>query len=221
MMSASTMPRILSSSSPWEATLKKGPAPRRLVLASASPRRRDLLAASGFEVVIRPAEVEELSGGLSPRELVLANAEMKALAVASSPSSFKGDLVLGADTIVVLDGEILGKPRDLSHAAEMLARLGGRIHEVLTGVCLLRAGTLVRCSFAETTRVAFRSLDEAAISSYLGEIDPLDKAGSYAAQEDRGRLIERIEGSLDNVIGLPVARVVAALETHFAELPGG
>jgi septum formation protein len=202
-------------------TLKHGLSPRRLVLASASPRRRDLLAASGFEVVIRPAPVEEFSGGLSPRDLVLANAEMKAISIATSPASFKGDLVLGADTVVVLDGEILGKPRDHAHAAEMLTRLGGRVHEVLTGVCLLRAGTITRCSFVESTRVSFRNLDETAISSYLEEIDPLDKAGSYAAQDDRGRLIEQIEGSLDNVIGLPVARVVAALKTHFAELPCG
>ncbi|MFZ0615599.1 MAG: Maf family protein [Chthoniobacterales bacterium] len=189
--------------------------PRRLVLASASPRRRDLLGGVGFEVIIRPADVEELTGGLSPRDLVLANAEMKALSVAAVTP---GDLVLGADTIVVLDGEILGKPRDLAHAAEMLARLGGRVHEVLTGVCLLRGGAVSRCSFVESTRVSFRALDETIIANYLAEIDPLDKAGAYAAQEDQGRLIERIEGSLENVIGLPVARVLEAIETHFTEL---
>jgi septum formation protein len=196
----------------------KGPVPRRLVLASASPRRRDLLGGVGFEVIIRPADVEELTGGLSPRDLVLANAEMKALSVAAVTP---GDLVLGADTIVVLDGEILGKPRDLAHAAEMLARLGGRVHEVLTGVCLLRGGAVSRCSFVESTRVSFRALDETIIANYLAEIDPLDKAGAYAAQEDQGRLIERIEGSLENVIGLPVARVLEAIETHFTELPAG
>ena len=197
---------------------KNGHVPRRLVLASASPRRRDLLTAAGFEVVIRPAEVEELTGGLSARALVLANAELKALAVAAHT---QGDLVLGADTIVVLDGEILGKPRDLSHAAEMLGRLGGKTHEVLTGVCLIRGGAVTQCSFVESTRVAFRPLDEAIIEAYLADIDPLDKAGSYAAQEDRGRLIEQIEGSMENVIGLPVARVLAAIETHFTELPRG
>jgi septum formation protein len=196
----------------------KGPVPHRLVLASASPRRRDLLGGVGFEVIIRPADVEELTGGLSPRDLVLANAEMKALSVAAVTP---GDLVLGADTIVVLDGEILGKPRDLSHAAEMLARLGGRVHEVLTGVCMLRGGTVSRCSFVESTRVSFRSLDETIIANYLTEIDPLDKAGAYAAQEDEGRLIERIEGSLENVIGLPVARVLEAIETHFTEPQSG
>ena len=186
-----------------------------MVLASASPRRRDLLAASGFEVFCRPADVEELSEGLSPRDLVLANAALKALDVAPS---FNGDLVLGADTIVVLEGEVLGKPRDLSHAAEMLGWLGGRMHEVLTGVCLLRAGTTNQCRFVESTRVYFRPLDKDLIDRYLNEINPLDKAGSYAAQEDHGRLIDRIEGSLDNVIGLPVAQVITAIETHFAEL---
>jgi septum formation protein len=197
---------------------KNGPVPRRLILASSSPRRRDLLEVAGFEVVIRPAEVEELTGGLPAHDLVLANAELKALAVAAHT---QGDLVLGADTIVVLDGDILGKPRDLSHAAEMLGRLGGRTHEVLTGVCMLRGGEVTRCSFVESTRVAFRPLDNATIHAYLVDINPLDKAGSYAAQEDRGRLIERIEGSMENVIGLPVERVMAAIELHFTELPGG
>lgn len=188
------------------------------MLASASPRRRDLLTEAGFDIVIRPAFVEEHSGGLAPRELVLANAELKAVAVASA---LRGELVLGADTIVVLEGEILGKPRDLPHASAMLTRLSGRVHEVLTGVCLLRGGSSTRCSFVESTRVRFRQLDGGTISDYLQTIHPLDKAGAYAAQQDQGRLIEHIEGPLDNVIGLPVARVMAAIETHFAESPGG
>jgi septum formation protein len=200
------------------AIVKTGPVPRRVVLASASPRRRDLLESAGFEVLVRPSSVEEFSEGLAPRALVLANAEMKAMEVAASTS---GDLVLGADTIVVLDGEILGKPRDLAHAAEMLRRLSGRTHEVLTGVCMLRGGTVARCSFVESTCVAFRFLEEGVIGAYLQEINPLDKAGSYAAQEDRGRLIERIEGSMENVIGLPVVRVIEAMENHFAEPEAG
>ncbi len=197
---------------------KRGPVPRRVVLASASPRRRDLLEAAGFEVIVRPAGVEELPEGLAPRALVIANAEMKALELATTTS---GDVVLGADTVVVLDGEILGKPRDLEDATRMLRLLAGRTHEVLTGVCMLRGGTVVRCSFVESTLVAFRPFDEAMIADYLKDINPLDKAGSYAAQEDRGRLIERIEGSMDNVIGLPVARVIEALEQHFAEPQAG
>ena len=195
-----------------------GPLPRRIVLASSSPRRRDLLLEAGFEVIIRPAEVDELAGGLAPRDLVVENAKRKALHVAAS---LRGDLVLGADTVVVLEGEVLGKPRDLFHAAEMLGRLSGRVHEVLTGVCLLRGGAHDVCLFAESTRVAFRLLDDAMIRMYLADIDPLDKAGSYAAQEDRGRLIERIEGSMENVIGLPVARVKEAIGLHFAEEAGG
>ena len=198
--------------------LNKGPLPRRLVLASASPRRRDLLASAGFEVVISPSGVEEVTGGLPPRELVLANAAMKALEVASRRP---GELVLGADTIVVLDGEILGKPADLDHSTEMLMRLGGRVHEVLTGVCLLRGGAIARCQFVESTRVSFRKLEPSFISAYLAEINPLDKAGSYAAQEDRGRLIERIEGSLENVIGLPIEAVIEAIQIHFTEPPLG
>lgn len=198
--------------------MKKGPVPRRIVLASGSPRRFALLREAGFEVIVRPADVEELTTGRSPHALVLANAQLKALRVAAFTS---GDLVLAADTIVVLEGEILGKPRDLAHAAEMLGRLGGHVHEVLTGVCMLRGGAAPRCSFVESTRVEFRKLDHAMISAYLSEIDPLDKAGSYAAQEDRGRLIERIEGSMENIIGLPVARVIEAIETHFGETQAG
>jgi septum formation protein len=192
--------------------------PGRVILASASPRRRDLLVAAGFEVLVRPAAVVELEGGAPPRELVMENAERKAAFVAGVT---RGDLVLGADTVVVLDGEILGKPRDLAHAADMLTRLGGRDHEVLTGVCLMRGGEKVRCRFSESTRVVFRPLDQTAISSYLADIDPLDKAGGYAAQEDRGRLIDRIEGSVDNVIGLPVQRVLAAIADQFVNPKAG
>ena len=196
----------------------RGPLPRRIVLASSSPRRRDLLQEAGFEIIIRPADVDELTGGLAPRDLVIANAERKALHVAAD---HRGDLILGADTVVVLDGEILGKPRDKSHASEMLGRLSGRVHEVLTGVCLVRGGTRKVCLFVESTCVAFRSLDVAMIQAYLAEIDPLDKAGAYAAQDDRGRLIERIEGSPENVIGLPVARVIEAIGQHFTEESAG
>ena len=196
----------------------RGPLPRQIILASSSPRRRDLLQAAGFEIIIRPADVEELTGGLAPRDLVVANAEKKALHVAAER---RGELILGADTVVVLDGEILGKPRDKDHASEMLGRLSGRVHEVLTGVCLVRGGTRKVCLFVESTCVAFRSLDEAMIQAYLADIDPLDKAGAYAAQDDRGRLIERIEGSLENVIGLPVARVIEAIGQHFTEEASG
>ena len=186
-----------------------------MVLASASPRRWDLLIASGFEVEVVPADIEELAGGLPPRDLVMANADLKAMDVASR---LRSGLVLGADTVVVLEGEVLGKPRDLPHAVKMLSLLSGRIHEVLTGVSLVCGRSMTRCRFVESTRVHFRLLDAATIETYFQEVDPLDKAGAYAAQEDRGRLIERIEGSMENVIGLPVERVITAIESYFTDL---
>ncbi len=141
------------------------------------------------------------------------NAEQKAVDVASR---FPDSVVLGADTVVSLEGRIFGKPTDLDQARDMLERLCGRIHEVLTGVCLMQKseGKLLR--FVESTQVKFRSRQTVDLEQYLLSIDPLDKAGGYAAQEDQGRLIECIEGSLSNVIGLPVERVLTALKEHFS-----
>lgn len=182
---------------------------RRLVLASRSPRRRDLLAGAGIEVDADPADVEELIATEdSPAALALLNAELKAFKVAPRRSEA---VVLGADTIVVLDGEIFGKPRDGAHAVEMLTRLAGRTHEVITGVCLVRWEPRLIVKFTEATRVKFRPLDAGQISGYLASIDPMDKAGAYAAQEDNGRIIECVEGSFSNVVGLPVERTLAAL----------
>ncbi len=185
----------------------------RLVLASRSPRRRDLLEANGLGVECDPADVEELiAHDGHPSELALANAELKSRVVSSRRPA---DLVIGADTIVVLDGEIFGKPRDLPHAEEILSRLAGRVHEVITGVCIIRWEQHAMVKFSETTRVKFRPLDAAAIRAYLETIDPLDKAGAYAAQNDGGRIIDCVEGSFSNVVGLPVERTLAALTDHF------
>lgn len=183
------------------------------MLASRSPRRRDLLAQAGIISVGAPsdaAEWTEFDG--PPAALAIANAELKAMPVAIARPD---EVVLGADTIVALDGEIFGKPRDLLHAEKILARLAGRTHEVITGVCLAAWGRRLVVKFSESTRVKFRELSPAQIRGYLGSIDPLDKAGAYAAQHDEGRIIERVEGSFSNVVGLPVERTVAALEKHF------
>jgi len=188
--------------------------PKVLLLASASPRRSDLLAEAGLKFSVRTSVVEELVGGLPPRELVLSNARLKSLAVARDQADA---VVLGADTIVVLDGEVFGKPGDLSAAREMLGRLSGRVHEVLTAVCLATDGGSRRCEFIESTRVKFYPLTPEEIESYLKRIDPLDKAGAYAAQDDDGELIEQIEGLLSNVIGLPVERVTEMIDQHFAD----
>ena len=186
---------------------------RPLILASRSPRRRDLLAEAGVDAICEPAEVEELTETEdAPATLALANAELKAMAVALARPQ---DIVLGADTIVVLEGEIFGKPRDLAHATEMLGRMAGRTHEVITGVCLVHWERRALVKFTETTRVRFRPLDGEQIAAYLVSIDPLDKAGAYAAQDDGGRIIECVEGSFSNVVGLPIERTLVALARHF------
>jgi septum formation protein len=191
-----------------------GPAATVLLLASASERRRELLRRAGVEFQTEIARVHELNAeGISARELCLLNAQLKATEVAAR---FPDRIVLGADTIVSFDGRIFGKPRDAAEARAMLEELCGRIHEVLTGVCLVQRSQGKLCRFTDSTRVKFRARREVDLDDYLRSIYPLDKAGAYAAQEDHGRLIECVEGSMSNVIGLPVERVVMALRERFA-----
>lgn len=159
---------------------------------------------------------EEFSGDdWSPRDLCLVNAGHKAADVATRHPEH---VVLGADTVVALDGKIYGKPRDLAEARAMLGRLCGRTHEVFTGVCLSLPAENKLCRFVEATRVKFRDPAMVDLDAYLASIHPLDKAGAYAAQEDDGRLIECIEGSMTNVIGLPMERLLAALREYFPQV---
>jgi septum formation protein len=180
----------------------------KLILASGSPRRRDLLAAAGleFEVVVSPAE-EIHDASIPLAELCERNAELKAAAVAAEHPDA---VVVGADTLVWIDGEPLGKPRDLAEARAMLRRLAGRPHTVCTGVCAIFPGGRVEC-FHELTAVRFRPLDEAAISAYIERTDPLDKAGAYGIQDSGEMIVEGIDGAFDNVMGLPVAALLARL----------
>jgi len=173
-----------------------------IVLASASPRRRELLTAAGFAVTAQPAEVDEtpLPGEL-PAAYVARLARAKAFAVAARAE----DMVLGADTTVVVEGDILGKPANDAEAGAMLRRLSGRGHQVLTGVCLRRGE---RClAGVETTEVWFDPLSEAEIAAYVASGEPRDKAGAYAIQGRAARFIPRINGSYSNVVGLPLATV--------------
>jgi septum formation protein len=189
------------------------PARAGLLLASASDRRRDLLRRAGIEFQTEIAQVQELTDEAIPaRELCLLNAQLKATEVASR---FPDRIVVGADTIVSFEGRIFGKPHDVAEARAMLEQLCGRIHEVLTGVCLVHRRQGKLCRFTDSTRVKFRPRREVDLDGYLWSIYPLDKAGAYAAQEDRGRLIECVEGSMSNVIGLPVERVMMALNERF------
>ncbi|MEM6911826.1 MAG: Maf family protein [Verrucomicrobiota bacterium] len=181
-----------------------------LILASSSPRRRDLLAEAGLSFAVRASAAEELHDPqLSAAALTEENAFRKASAVASE---FPSALVLGADTLVYLDGEPFGKPRDLEEAFFMLSRLAGRTHQVCTGVCLLEKASAKQRRFHAVTAVTFRALDPAGIGEYLASIDPLDKAGGYAAQEHGEKIIERLDGSWSNVIGLPMEALQAELK---------
>ena len=184
-----------------------------LVLASASPRRRELLQAAGLEFVTAVVEGPELDDpSLGLAALVAANARAKALEVAvQHPQAVE----LGADTLVWLDGRALGKPADADDARRMLRVLSGRVHEVATGVHLLRLEPRQQVEFQEITRVSFRVLDARVIEEYLAAVNVLDKAGAYALQEYGELLIESVQGSRSNVVGLPVERTLAALERNF------
>lgn len=179
-----------------------------IVLASASPRRRDLMERAGvvFEVVISPAE-EIHDASLAPEVLCEWNASLKAEAVAALRTDAT---VIGSDTLVFLDGEPLGKPADLAEARVMLRRLAGRSHRVCTGVCMIFPGG-ARKVFHDTSEVTFLPLDDEAIHRYFTLVNPLDKAGAYGIQEHGERIISGICGSTENVMGLPIDRVLEAL----------
>jgi septum formation protein len=177
----------------------------RLILASGSPRRIQLLRDAKFEPEVVPADVQELwCDFLTPTELTLFNAFRKAAAVAiRHPDA----LVLGADTLVALGSEVLGKPRDLVEARRMLEKLAGKTHDVITGVSLiqLRVGRVI--TRAVHTTVKIRLLTAPEIEAYLKIAEPLDKAGAYAAQKSPELIIEQINGSFTNVVGLPMELV--------------
>jgi septum formation protein len=180
-----------------------------LILASASPRRAELLRTHGYRFETVPSnDPEEPREDLDPAGLTLHHARNKARAIAPLHPRHT---VLGADTLVALDGACLGKPRDLDEAAEMLMRLSGRIHEVHTGVWLTREADGTETGFVETSRVRFFALTPDHIARYLAVAEPLDKAGAYAAQETREGVVERVEGSFSNVVGLPMERLALEL----------
>jgi septum formation protein len=181
----------------------------KVVLASMSPRRAELLAGAGvaFEVVGSPAE-EIHDESMAPEKLCEANAILKAAAVAVD---FPAAVVIGADTLVFIDARALGKPKDLAEARAMLRLLSGRTHRVCSGVCAIFPGGR-REVFHELTEVDFRELTDAGIGEYFSLVNPLDKAGAYGIQEHGERLVAEIRGNFDNVMGLPVARVVEILQ---------
>ncbi len=185
-----------------------------LILASQSPRRAELLRNAGISFEVHPADVDEsLQSNEGSLEYVKRLAHEKALAVLAAEGA--GAVVLGADTTVVLDGESLGKPLDEEDARQMLRRLSGRTHQVMTGVCLAwreASGEIMSEVEAEVTEVEFAEMSAEEIASYVASAEPMDKAGAYAIQGRASRWIPRIRGCYFNVVGLPVARVCAMLE---------
>ena len=179
-----------------------------LILASQSPRRRDLLQREGVEFVVEVLPTGELDDPtLPPEELCAINAAAKAAAVAAQHPQ---DTVVGADTLVFIDGHPLGKPADEADAVRMLTELQGRTHCVCTAVAVIMPGG-ERRDFAVKSDVTFRRMDAAAIDNYLREVYVLDKAGAYAMQEKSELIVEKVEGDVDNVIGLPVTQLLEVL----------
>ena len=175
-----------------------------LILASGSPRRRQLLEQIGLTFVVRSSDVDEsVSPGLTPAQVVESLSARKGEAVAAE--AVPGDLVLSADTVVALDGAILGKPRDRAEAEAMLTALSGRTHQVYTGVTLLQDGR--RLTEHEVTAVTFRPLSPGEIAAYVSTGEPMDKAGAYGIQGLGALLVERLEGDYFNVMGLPLCRL--------------
>jgi septum formation protein len=182
-----------------------------LILASASPRRRELLAQAGFTFDVISADVPEVrKPGEDPIRFVTRLAREKAEAVLASHPITPDTLVLGADTIVLVDDEVLGKPRDAADAARMLRLLSGQTHQVITGVCLAKGRERQRA--AEVTFVRFATLSDEEIAVYVATGEPLDKAGAYAIQGRAGRWVPRIHGCYFNVVGLPLALVSSMIE---------
>jgi septum formation protein len=179
-----------------------------IVLASSSPRRRELLERAGviFEVVASPAE-EIHDETMDPERLCEANAVLKAEAVAVNRPE---DIVIGSDTLVFIDQNALGKPKDMDDARAMLRRLSGKTHRVCTGVCVIFPGGRQEV-FHDLTEVVFRVLTDEIIDAYFAVANPLDKAGAYGIQEHGDLLVAEIRGSFENVMGLPVEKLVAKL----------
>lgn len=186
----------------------------QIVLASASPRRREILEQVGLPFAVVPSSAEEhIDDGVAPSLMVQSLSLLKAADVAKSQP--KNTLVIGADTIVVYGDEILTKPKDAENAKEMLRRLSGECHSVLTGLTVMRCSDGKSVSVTEETKVYFKKLSEKEITSYVNTKEPLDKAGGYGIQGLGGLFVEKIDGDYYNVVGLPLSRLGKLLSEEF------
>lgn len=175
---------------------------RHIILASASPRRKEILQLADLSFDIMPSDAEEITTKTEPQEVVMELASIKAKDIYER--SDKQSMVVGADTVVAYKGQILGKPSDEEDARRMLSMLSGQTHEVYTGVCVIEDGQIK--TFYEETKVTFYEISEDEIDRYIGTGEPMDKAGSYGIQGKAAVFIKGIEGDYYNVVGFPIAR---------------
>ena len=184
------------------------------VLASKSPRRKELLKNIGISAQIVPANInEDMLAGLPPEKMVTELAMLKATDVARS---FKGNtVVIGADTCVVVNGEVYGKPQNIEDARRMLRTLSGNTHQVYTGYCVVNCNDGVSVAKCEKTLVTFRELTDKEIDAYIKTREPMDKAGSYGIQQRGSKFVEKIDGDYFNVVGLPVCALVKLMQSEF------
>ena len=188
----------------------------KIILASGSPRRRELLAMAGYTFEVIPADVDETADpALSPAELVAMLAEKKASAI-TIDNSASNAIIIGSDTVVAIDNLILGKPKDDADAFAMLSRLQGRAHTVYTGVTVITPAG--RRTFVESTKVFMRALTDEEINDYIQTGEPRDKAGAYGIQERGAVLIERVEGDYFTVVGLPLCRLSVTIKELTANI---
>jgi len=191
--------------------------PPKLILASGSPRRSDLLGEAGYDFTVVKPDVEEVEDAAIPiRELTALNAKLKGDAVAQSHPD---TVVLAADTLVLLGDTVFGKPVDAADARRMLSELNGNTHQVFTAVAMIHTASGELRELSVATDVVFKTLSNAEMADYHALIDPMDKAGAYAAQEYGELIVEKISGSMTNVIGLPMDEVVDALAAEFGITP--
>ena len=191
---------------------------KKIILASASPRRREILENLGFrfDIVVSGTDETKLSCDIEPKLYVQEMALLKASEAGKAIGKSKDTILISADTIVLIDGEILGKPKDEEDAFSMLSKLSGREHEVITGFCVMDLGSGAAVSKAEVTRVEFKDLSPEIIKSYIASGEPMDKAGSYGIQGKGGILVKKIDGDYFNVVGLPVSGLTDVLINDFS-----
>ena len=185
----------------------------RIILASGSPRRRELLERYGLELrVVSSDIIEKLGSGETPEQISMALAFSKAISVSKA---FSNDIVIGADTIVVYNNNILGKPKNDEDAFKILSMLSGNVHDVITGIAIIRAGTNQKIIDYERTKVKFNNLTPERINNYIISKESFDKAGAYGIQGLGAILVEKIDGCYSNVVGLPLSKIDFLLGRYF------